>query len=70
MGGLRWIQLLRVERPELLDELLADPALAPLLQPLPGAGTIAVVTATAAGDLAAVRAALLAHGFTLAGEGG
>ncbi len=67
----RTVTIVEVERPELMDELLADPALAGLLTPLPAGGTVALLTlappARGAGppDLAAVRAALRAHGFTL-----
>jgi hypothetical protein len=44
---LRTVTILEVERPELLADLQADPTLAPLLQPLPVAGTAALVQFTA-----------------------
>lgn len=47
-GALLPVTLLQVERAELLDALLADPALAPDLQRLPGAATLAVVREGAA----------------------
>ncbi len=40
---LRTVTILEVERPELLADLQADPVLAPLIHPLPVAGTAALV---------------------------
>jgi hypothetical protein len=40
---LRAVTILTVDRPELLDELRADPAVAPLLAPLAADGTLALV---------------------------
>ncbi|HET9015319.1 MAG TPA: helicase-associated domain-containing protein, partial [Thermomicrobiaceae bacterium] len=54
-GALVDAVMLQVERPELLADLLADPALAPHLSPVPAAATLAVVRRE---GLEAVRAAL------------
>jgi hypothetical protein len=45
---LRTVTILTVDRPELLDELRADPDVAPLLAPLPADGTLALVVPPAA----------------------
>jgi hypothetical protein len=61
---LRTAVVLTVERPELLADLQADPALAPLLEPAPADHTAAWLPPDAA-DLATLRRALLDRGFTL-----
>ncbi|HZS00363.1 MAG TPA: helicase-associated domain-containing protein [Chloroflexota bacterium] len=61
-GALLPVTLLQVERAEVLDALLADPAVAPDLQRLPGAATLAVVRE---GATRRVRAALATRGMAL-----
>jgi hypothetical protein len=64
-GALLAATLLQVERAELLDALLADPALQPHLQRVPGTATLALVHESA---VKRVRAALEARGMALSSD--
>ncbi|HEU5422941.1 MAG TPA: helicase-associated domain-containing protein, partial [Nitrolancea sp.] len=64
-GALVEAVLLQLERPELLDDLLADPLLRPCLRRVPGAPAYALVRP---GALEAVRAALEERDMPLQGE--
>jgi len=61
-GALLAVTLLQVERAEILDALLADPALQPYLHAIPGSPTLAMVHD---GAVKRVRAALEERGMAL-----